>query len=78
MGSDPLPFMVNSSLFAYESKWMLQTKKSKLQKATFVNTFGFIDELRAINNIQEKIQKNQTNLHARISIKEENTSNLKA
>ena len=32
MGSDPAPFMANLFLVTYESKWVLHTKKSNLQK----------------------------------------------
>lgn len=39
MDSNPASFRVNLFLFTCESKWMLQTKNSNLQKAeTFVNT----------------------------------------
>ena len=52
MGSDPAPFMANLFLYFYERKWVLNTKKSNLRKARlFGNTFRFIDDLIAINDV---------------------------
>ena len=62
MGSSLAFFMVNLFLFTYESKWLLDTKKSNLQKARkFTNTFGF-EYVYATNDRSEfkKTQKKYT------------------
>lgn len=51
MGSDSEIFMTNLLLFIYESKWVLQIKKSYLEKARkFANAFRFIDDLYVIKD----------------------------
>lgn len=62
MGSSLAFFMINLFLFTYESKWLLDTKKSNLQKARkFTNTFGF-EYVYARNDRSEfkKTQKKYT------------------
>ena len=50
MRSDPAPFVAKLFLFKYESKLVLQTKKSNLQKE---GKFCFIDDLCPINDNSE-------------------------
>ena len=58
MGSSLAFFMVNLFLFTYESKWLLDTKKSSLQKARkFTNTFRF--EYAYARNDRSEFKKTQ-------------------
>jgi len=51
MGGDPAPFWVNLFLFYYESKWLLEMKRTNTILARkFGNTFRFIDDLNALND----------------------------
>ena len=52
MGSDPAPFMANLFLYFYENQYVCDLKKQNLRLACrFSNTFRYIDDLCAINDI---------------------------
>ena len=54
MESDPALLTANLVLFTYESKLVLYTRKSNLQKARkFANKFCFIDDFCAMNDSSE-------------------------
>ena len=75
MGGDPAPFWANLFLFFYESKWLLQMKKTNnILARKFTNTFRFIDDLNALNDGGEFEKHHQEIYPTELILKKENTS----
>ena len=79
MGGDPAPFWANLFLFHYESKWLLEMKKSNnILARKFNNTFRFIDDLNALNDGAE-FEKHHLEIYPReLILKKENDNSKSA
>ena len=79
MGGDPAPFWANLFLFYYESKWLLEMKKTNnILARKFGNTFRFIDDLNALNDGAE-FQNHHLEIYPpELILKKENNNNKSA
>ena len=79
MRSDPAHFFANLFLYFYESNWMKKLKKNDLIKAKkLCNIFGFIDDLKSINDSGE-FASNFSKIHPEeLQLLKENTDKHEA
>lgn len=78
MGGDPAPFWANLFLFFYESKWLMQMKKTNnILARKFNNTFRFIDDLNALND-GEEFERHHLDIYPQELILKKENHNIKS
>ena len=78
IGSDPIHFIANLFFYNYERKWLFQTKKRNLRKASiFPNIFRFTNGLCTFNN--DEFENNYNKIYPdELQVKKENADSCNA